>query len=116
LTNLLPSCVNCLEIWESQLPGSFGDCKGIALTLPFTFLDSALSSLWKGSSISATGRSNAIIDFLESRVRRSDFFPKCRGYPASYALLVAVSCLETRRNHKGLPQVILEVARPQHCF
>jgi hypothetical protein len=38
LTTLLPSCVNCAEIWEPQPPGSFRACHGIALILPFTLL------------------------------------------------------------------------------
>ena len=36
LKTLPPSCVDCLEIGESQLPGNFTACKGIALPLPFT--------------------------------------------------------------------------------
>jgi hypothetical protein len=29
LTNLLPSCVDCLETWEPQSPGTLGDCPGL---------------------------------------------------------------------------------------
>jgi len=38
LTNLLPSCANCLEIWESQTPGTRRNCLGlsrICFRLPF---------------------------------------------------------------------------------
>jgi len=31
LTTLSPSCANCLEIWEPQLPGTLRACNGIAL-------------------------------------------------------------------------------------
>jgi len=30
LTTLPPSCVDCLEIWEPQLPGTLRACAGIA--------------------------------------------------------------------------------------
>ena len=29
LTNLLPSCADCLEMWESQLPGALRACPGL---------------------------------------------------------------------------------------
>jgi hypothetical protein len=32
LTNLLPSCADCLEIWEPQPPGRLRACTGIALS------------------------------------------------------------------------------------
>jgi len=31
LTNLTPSCADCIEIWEPQLPGTVQACVGIAL-------------------------------------------------------------------------------------
>jgi hypothetical protein len=31
LTNLPPSCADCLEIWELQLPGTLKTCPGIPL-------------------------------------------------------------------------------------
>jgi len=34
LTNLSPSCADCLEIWEPQPPGTLRACNGIALPLP----------------------------------------------------------------------------------
>ena len=34
MTNLPPSSANCLEIWESQPPGTLRSCNGIALLLP----------------------------------------------------------------------------------
>ena len=36
LTTLPPSCVDYLEIWEPQPPGTLRKCKGIALSLPIT--------------------------------------------------------------------------------
>jgi len=35
LTTLPPSCVDCLQIWEPQTPGTLWACNGIALPLPF---------------------------------------------------------------------------------
>jgi hypothetical protein len=32
LTNLPPSCTDCLEIWDPQLPGTLRACTGIAFT------------------------------------------------------------------------------------
>jgi len=34
LTTLAPSCDDCLEMWEHQLPGTFRTCTRIALPLP----------------------------------------------------------------------------------
>ena len=31
MTNLPPSCADCLEIWEPQSPGTLRACNGIAL-------------------------------------------------------------------------------------
>ena len=42
LTNVPPSCVDCLEIWEPQPPGtrwSVQACNGIALPLRFYLYD-----------------------------------------------------------------------------
>jgi len=36
LTTLPPSCVDCLEVWDTQLPGNLGACQvcnGIALSI-----------------------------------------------------------------------------------
>jgi hypothetical protein len=33
LTTLPPSCADCLEIWDSQPPGTLRVCTGIALPL-----------------------------------------------------------------------------------
>ena len=38
LTTLPPSCVNCLEIWEPQPPGTLWACNGIALLFFFFVL------------------------------------------------------------------------------
>jgi len=44
LTNLPPSCADCLEIWGTQPPGNLRTCTGIALPyFAITFL--ALNSL-----------------------------------------------------------------------
>jgi hypothetical protein len=37
LTTLLPSCAECLEIWESQPPGNFWACPGLLWDC-FTFI------------------------------------------------------------------------------
>ena len=38
LTTLLPSCVNCLEIWDPQPPGTLRACNGIALPFYVVYL------------------------------------------------------------------------------
>jgi len=38
LTTLQSSCANCLQIWESQPPGTLKACTGIALPAP-TYVD-----------------------------------------------------------------------------
>src|SRR5215510_8484758 len=37
LTTLLPSCADCLNIWEPQPSGTLRACNGIAFPLPFIF-------------------------------------------------------------------------------
>jgi hypothetical protein len=37
LTNLPPSCANCLEVWGPQPFGTVRACTGIALSVPSTF-------------------------------------------------------------------------------
>jgi len=43
LTTLPPSYEDCLEIWESQPPGTLRACPGVALPLPFIIYSECLS-------------------------------------------------------------------------
>jgi len=45
LTTLLPSCADCLEIWEPQPPGTLRACNGIALPCTVIKLEQSCSMI-----------------------------------------------------------------------
>ena len=97
LTTLLPSCADCLEVWELQPPGTLRVCTGTALPLLFfssnhsawQFIDCLLTS-----HLIVGGQDSPVLLLRVERSKRDVGIARERGsWSNCYRLPVSHCCL-----------------------